>query len=508
MRRVTGWIATVAVAAIAVPTLAVPTLAVPTLAKDSDDPIVAGNFGKQVEEAVDAAAGSDFWGTVLVARQGEIVLAKGYGNADFESRPNTPRTLFELASVSKHVTAAAVLHLSQGKKLSLDDPLTRFFKGVPEDKQAISVHQLLTHTSGLTLEGVGYSSPISRKDYVELILGRPLASPPGETYAYSNVGYAMLAAIIEEATKKPFEAYCEKHLFKPAKMSDTGFIGDKDLVKSKRVSKRRGKLPGTASEWSWGWGYRGMGGVVTTILDLHRWDRALRSDDLLDKATRAAYYEPFKDGYACGWKVAVTDRGTKQVSHTGSVSGYRTNFVRYLEDDACIAVLGNDGEKMMAISQAVDALLFEAPELTADLRPKRLGSQRVAVLQPDVRWDVRKKGKRVTVALVEGKDRVAEIRGTSGFALGLAHRLETVANAAAGEPDAEPSVRGRIDLSAYSGKSKIELTKGLTIEIKPYPSNPARPLVFLLQDAAKGRAAIVIEMNAAAATALVAALRE
>jgi hypothetical protein len=322
------------------------------------------------------------------------------------------------------------------------------------------------------------------------------------------VGYALLAAIVEEVTKKPFEAYCEKQLFKPAKMKDTGFIGDKDLVKSKRVSTRGGDLPGTAADWNWGWGYRGMGGVVTTVLDLHRWDRALRTDDLLDAETRKLYYEPFKDGYACGWNVGVTERGTRRASHSGGVSGYKTNFVRFLEDDACIAVLGNDGEKVFAVTRAIEPLLFGPTKLHVELEPKRLDGNRVSVLAPDVRWDVKRKKKDVRIALVEGKDRVAEIRAPQGFALGLAQKLETLAGRSGSEgQDAEPSIRGRIDLSAHKGKSRVEIDGGMVVQIKPYPSNPARPIVFLLVDEKTQRPGIVIEMNAAAAESLVAALR-
>jgi CubicO group peptidase (beta-lactamase class C family) len=150
------------------------TCAVLAAAADSDEPVVAGKLGEQVEAAVENAAGPGFWGAVLVSKGGDIVFAKGYGMADFEKTPNTPRTLFELASVSKHVTAAAVLHLHQRGKLSLDDTLETFWKKVPADKAGVTVHHLLTHTSGLTREGVGYASPISRKDYVETIFGRPM----------------------------------------------------------------------------------------------------------------------------------------------------------------------------------------------------------------------------------------------------------------------------------------------------------------------------------------------
>ena len=93
--------------------------------KTADDPVVQGALGQRLDAAVQRAGGIDFWGSVLVARDGKVLLAKGYGNADYRSQPNTPRTLFELASISKPITAAAVLHLQQRKKLSVTDTLDR-----------------------------------------------------------------------------------------------------------------------------------------------------------------------------------------------------------------------------------------------------------------------------------------------------------------------------------------------------------------------------------------------
>ncbi|MEN8151214.1 MAG: serine hydrolase domain-containing protein, partial [Planctomycetota bacterium] len=158
-------------------------LGTPTVltAKDSDDPIVAGALGRKLATAVAAAGGLDFWGAVLVAKDGEILLAKGYGKADYASTPNTPRTLFELASASKQVTAAAILHLEQKRKLAVTDSISKHVKGIPEDKHAITIHHLLTHTSGLSGKlGVPYNSPISRKAYFEKVLAPPPVAKPGE----------------------------------------------------------------------------------------------------------------------------------------------------------------------------------------------------------------------------------------------------------------------------------------------------------------------------------------
>ena len=179
-----------------------------------------------------------------------------------------------------------------------------------------------------------------------------------------------------------------RHLFKPAKLDDTGFIGDRDLIKSGRASVRRSKQGGhwTAADWHWGWGYKGMGGVVTTVLDLYEWDRALRGDDVLDQASKRAMYTPEMGGYAYGWKVDVTERGTTKVHHSGGVAGYGTNLVRYLEEDVCVFVLSNDGRDAHTITGALERLLFSPPRLTAmiDVKPYTLGSPPIQKLPETV----------------------------------------------------------------------------------------------------------------------------
>jgi len=166
-----------------------------TMEKDKDDPIIKGAIGKKLDSAVQEAGGSDFWGAVLVARDNEVLLAKGYGMADYKSCANTPRTLFELASASKQIAATSILHLQQKKRLKVTDTLDKFFKNVPEDKKKIQVHHLLTHTSGISGNvGVSYGSTLARKPYVTQMLAEPLIAKPGEKYEYCNVGYALLAA--------------------------------------------------------------------------------------------------------------------------------------------------------------------------------------------------------------------------------------------------------------------------------------------------------------------------
>jgi CubicO group peptidase (beta-lactamase class C family) len=333
-------------------------------AKDrkSKAPAIDAALAKEFDEAISGATGGkSFWGTILAAKKGQIVFVKGYGFADYERKPNTPESLFEIASATKQVTATAILRLEQQKKLKTTDSLDRFWKDVPKGKKKVTVQHLLNHTSGLdpTL-GVPYAWPGSRDVYVRQMLEKPLVEEPGKKFSYSNVGYALLAAVVEEVTGGTFEDYVRKELFARAGLEDTGFIGDERLVKSEHVTARRCedcRPDMTAAKWSYGWGYRGMGGVVTTALDLHLWDRALRGKDILGEPAKAKLYETALDGYACGWLVGQDPHGRK-AHHSGSVAGYVCQVTRWLDTDALVVILTSGQPNLGAIETAVASVLF------------------------------------------------------------------------------------------------------------------------------------------------------
>jgi CubicO group peptidase (beta-lactamase class C family) len=322
------------------------------------DPKVVEKF----DEAVQRVAGKDFWGTVLAARDGKIVFVKGYGFADHKAKPCAPDSLFEIASASKQVTATAILRLEQQKKLKTTDSLGKFFPKAPKDKHGVTLDHLLHHTSGLDPSlAVSYSWTGSRDQYVREILEKPLVEKPGEKFSYSNVGYALLAAVVEEVTKGTFEDYVRKELFDRAGLVDTGFIGDERLVKSDRVTVRRCddcQPDWTAAKWWYGWGYRGMGGVVTTALDVHAWDRALRGKDILSPAAKEKLHTTALESYACGWRVGRDPNGRKKAEHSGGVRGYVTQISRWLDEDALVVILTSGKPDLAGIERAVAEVLF------------------------------------------------------------------------------------------------------------------------------------------------------
>ena len=167
-----------------------------------------------------------FSGAVLVAKGKKVILKRGYGLADrTKSEPITENTVFNIGSLAKQFTAAAILKLEMSGKLKVQDSISKHLDGVPEDKQAITIHQLLTQTSGLPRE---YSKndydPANRDEMINRVLQLKLKSLPGTAYSYSNAGYMLLAAIIERVSKQPYEQFLRDALFKPAKMSKTSFV--------------------------------------------------------------------------------------------------------------------------------------------------------------------------------------------------------------------------------------------------------------------------------------------
>jgi CubicO group peptidase (beta-lactamase class C family) len=160
-----------------------------------------------------------FSGTVLAAKDGKVVLNRSYGLADREcSVPNSAETVFAIGSLTKQFTAAAILQLEMQGKLNAQDFAGKYLGDFPPDKAGITIHHLLPHTSSLISDGASAKLPLENRDeYVEAVKKTKLRSTVGEKFNYSNVGYNLLAAIVEKVSGLSFEDYLQQRLFKPAK---------------------------------------------------------------------------------------------------------------------------------------------------------------------------------------------------------------------------------------------------------------------------------------------------
>lgn len=311
-----------------------------------------------------------FSGSLLVARDGRIVLEKGYGFADREKGvPFTADTVTCIGSITKQFTAAAILKLEMEGKLKVTDPISRYFEGVPEDKREITLHHLLTHSAGLLdLLGDDYDE-MPRDRLVREALASKLLWPPGTQYRYSNLGYSLLAAVVEKASGQPYETFLQERLLKPAGLTMTGYRGPKwDRATLAHGYSRQGDW-GTMLDHSWApdgpwWNLRGNGGILSTVGDLYKWHRALEGEAILSKEAKAKYQAPHvPEGggthYGYGWSIATTSRGTKLVTHDGSNGIFTADFRRYVDDGVVIAIGSNRSDfSSIATAPSVARLVF------------------------------------------------------------------------------------------------------------------------------------------------------
>jgi len=336
---------------------------------------VHGAFGAALDRYLSALAGYGYSGAVLVVQHGEVVLNQGYGQADrAHGVPFTADTLFDIASISKPFTAAAVLRLEMQGKLKVEDPLSRFFPAAPADKAAITLHQLLTHTSGLP-ESVGAEyEPLTREAFLQRIFAVKLLQPPGERFVYSNAGYSLLAAVVEVVSGRPFGDFLRGEVFLPAGMRHSGFLPD--------APDRKRLAHGYTGEGDWGtpldhpmapdgpwWNLRGNGGILTTTGDLYRWHVALQGDAVLSAAEREKYERPeVSEGrapfpkYAYGWSVSKSPTGSRELSHVGGNGVFQSHYRRFPEDGAVIFAVSNTAYySAIAVAGQIELRLFGKP---------------------------------------------------------------------------------------------------------------------------------------------------
>ncbi len=322
------------------------------------------DLAKKLGEAI-AKHEKSISGVVHVVKDGLPLYSAAFGMADRDSkRKNALDTFFDTGSVTKQFTAAAVLKLEMLGKLKLADRIDKHFKNVPADKAAITVLQLLSHSSGVAqmydFEGVDVTD---RDSSVKCLLAIALAAKPGEKFIYSNANYFMAAALVEIASGQSFESFCEEHLFKPAGMKDTGFTGDKDLEEKRSALRYEGgESRGSMVSYAYSWGFRGATGVVSTVSDMNRWSDALLGDDVLNAEARKSLFKPVLSEYACGWYILKTATGSTKITHSGAAAGARCYFSRYEAEDVAFVIFLNECTQgslvEFTLANEIDAVLF------------------------------------------------------------------------------------------------------------------------------------------------------
>ncbi len=323
----------------------------------------------------------NFSGSILVARGGTVLLARGYGWADLEhSVANTPRTVFHIASVSRVVTATAALLLVEDGLLALEDPLSRHLPGFPNGER-ITVHHLLTLSAGFPNVNSlpGYDewslSPQTPASLTARFRDLPLDFEPGERSVHSNSNYNVLALLIEELSGKRFGEFLDQRIFAPLGMTATAHDDDPARIVPHRA---RGLIPtgvaGFVNAPFLHWSVKtGNGSLYSTVEDLYRYDRALAEGRLLPPESVAATFAEHFPNNGYGW--VVRERfGDRELYINGRSPGFGSYLGRLEEQDLTVVVLGNLYNSLPTdIARGLMALaLGEEPE------PVRFGGQPLA----------------------------------------------------------------------------------------------------------------------------------
>lgn len=326
----------------------------------------AGDIPVRVDEYINAhVERGSFSGSVLIARDGKAIVSKGYGMANLElEAPNTPATKFRLGSITKQFTAALVLRLAERGKLKTDDPVCKYVAECPPAWEKVTIHHLLTHTSGIPSltsfpdyrKTMMLPSPVLKS--IARFRDKPLEFAPGKRYKYSNSGYILLGYIVEKASGQDYEAHLTANILDPLGMNDTGY-DHHDRILPRRASgysRRRGELVNCS--------YldmsipHGAGALYSTVEDLLKWDQALYTEKVLKKESIDRMFTPNKGNYGYGWNIRRL-YGRAIVAHGGGIEGFSAFIARYPEEKVCVVALSNrDFAGSGGIARDLSAIVF------------------------------------------------------------------------------------------------------------------------------------------------------
>ena len=290
----------------------------------------------------------------MVARKGRTIRAEGYGLANVElSVPVKPETLFQSGSVGKQFTATAVMMLVEAGKISLDDPLSKFFPQAPAWWKQVTVRELLSHTAGFTdyPEDFDYRKDYTEEQLLAIVEAIPPAYAPGTSWSYSNLGFLTLGILIHRVSGEFYGDFLRHRIFKPLDMSTTRIIDEADIIPNRSSGYRLVEGHLKNQEWvSPTVNTTADGSLYFSILDLAKWDAALFTNVLLKDSTREQMWtvaklndgKPNSGHYGFGW--FIESNGTHRVvEHEGQWQGFETQISRYVDDGLTVVVLTNLG---------------------------------------------------------------------------------------------------------------------------------------------------------------------
>lgn len=300
-----------------------------------------------LETKLDRLFATDFNGSALVSKKGEVLYAKGFGMADEASKlANTPETRFRIASLTKQFTAMAILILEARQLIKPSDSMCDYLDTCPKGWEAITIAHLLGNTSGIadfteqsTFDAMKAATPAQT---VASVADIPLPRAPGSSYGYTNTGYVLLGMVIEKVSEKTYERFLQDEIFAPLGMTDSGYEhGDTEGLATGYVD---GFAVADPLDMSVPYA---AGGLYSTVRDLERWEEALYTDALAPAADMARYFAPLVEptdrapfAWAYGQYVGV-DGASRLVWGDGGINGFYSQLSRYPDDHITVALLTN-----------------------------------------------------------------------------------------------------------------------------------------------------------------------
>ncbi len=302
----------------------------------------------RMEQVVQSyVAARQFMGSALVARDGVILLSKGYGSANLEwDIPNTPTTKFRLGSVTKQFTATSILLLEERGKLSVTDPVKKYIADAPAAWDKVTIYHLLNHTSGIPSftsfpdYAPTEAQPTTPEKLVARFRDKPLEFQPGEKWNYSNSGYVLLGYLIEKITGESYAKFVRENIFQPLAMNASGYDSNAEIIRRRAA----GYSPGPTGPQNAGFVHMSIphaaGALYSTTEDLLRWEQGLFGGKVLKPESLVKLTTPFKSDYAFG--LSVHGEGAhKVIEHGGGIEGFNTQVSYYPGSKLVVVVLGN-----------------------------------------------------------------------------------------------------------------------------------------------------------------------
>ncbi|MBD0260028.1 MAG: beta-lactamase family protein [Cytophagales bacterium] len=308
---------------------------------------------------------NDFRGVVLIVRNDSTLFSKGYGAAHKETQvPNSPQTVYRLGSVTKQFTAAAILKLQEEGKLSVQDRLCQYVENCPAAWKDITLHQLLTHSSGVFnyTDLPGFAAHSQKPHTVAQLLDRfrdkELQFTPGSKTSYSNSGYLLLGHVIERVSGKPYDAYLQATLFRPLGLKHTGYEKEGDGVANRAQGFAKGPLGIEEASYLHMSVPYAAGGLYSTPEDLKRWNQLLHGGKVLSPQSLRAMTTPHQDGMGYGL-VIDQHENRKRIHHGGRINGFENYVTYYPADNVYVIVMSNQARiGADAISRDLASLWF------------------------------------------------------------------------------------------------------------------------------------------------------